>query len=174
MPEFEGRELIDQKICWCTDTADAEWLFCEDPRWCVPYRNLIDSWRAEFLNDDLFIITGRKNLFLATGDSGHSFHTIPFVGSEIADMLEGKVSELSVATSVGFDRQMLMINRSLRCPRRNNRHGAGDRVVEIRSILEEGGLYPKICQREMVGCTTILRMKCRDIESNKALYVGVV
>lgn len=87
MPEFEGRDLIDQKICWCTDTADAEWLFCEDPRWYV-HSIWIRVCRID--TDDAH--NHRKNLFLATGDSGHSFHTIPFVGSEIADMLEGKVS----------------------------------------------------------------------------------
>lgn len=65
LPDLVGRELVDAKMCWCTDTADAEWLFCEDPRW--------------------------SHLFLATGDSGHSFNTIPHVGKEIADMLEGKV-----------------------------------------------------------------------------------
>jgi sarcosine oxidase/L-pipecolate oxidase len=51
------------------DTADAQWLFCEDPRW--------------------------QGLYLATGDSGHSFHTLPYVGHEIADMLEGKVGTLA-------------------------------------------------------------------------------
>jgi sarcosine oxidase/L-pipecolate oxidase len=65
LPRHKDRKLVDQKMCWCTDTDDAQWLFCEDPRW--------------------------KGLFLATGDSGHTFHTLPYVGHEVADMLEGKV-----------------------------------------------------------------------------------
>ncbi|KAK4685229.1 sarcosine oxidase / L-pipecolate oxidase, partial [Tremellales sp. Uapishka_1] len=67
LPDLVGRELIDNRMCWCTDMPDGQWLFCPDPRW--------------------------KNLYLATGDSGKSFHTIPFVGSVIADMLEGKLTE---------------------------------------------------------------------------------
>ncbi|CDZ98665.1 FAD-dependent oxidoreductase [Phaffia rhodozyma] len=66
LPDFQDRPLVGAKMCWCTDTADAEWLFTEDPRW--------------------------RGLFLTTGDSGHSFHTIPYVGSEVADLLEGKMS----------------------------------------------------------------------------------
>jgi sarcosine oxidase/L-pipecolate oxidase len=65
LPRHKDRKLVDQKMCWCTDTDDAQWLFCEDPRW--------------------------MGLFLATGDSGHTFHTLPYVGHEVADMLEGKV-----------------------------------------------------------------------------------
>lgn len=69
LPDLVGRPLVDARMCWCTDTADAEWLFTEDPRW--------------------------PNLFIASGDSGHSFNTIPYVGHEIADLLEGKVCLLS-------------------------------------------------------------------------------
>lgn len=50
------------------DTDDAEWLLCEYP--------------------------SLPGLFIASGDSGHSFVTIPWVGNEVADMLEGKVSRL--------------------------------------------------------------------------------
>ncbi|KII88422.1 hypothetical protein PLICRDRAFT_110680 [Plicaturopsis crispa FD-325 SS-3] len=66
LPQLKDRKLINQAMCWCTDTDDANWLLCEDPRW--------------------------KGLFLATGDSGHSFHTLPIVGGEVADLLEGKLS----------------------------------------------------------------------------------
>jgi sarcosine oxidase/L-pipecolate oxidase len=48
------------------DTADAEWLFCQHP---------------------LF-----PGLFLATGDSGHSFVTLPSSGGQMSDLLEGKAS----------------------------------------------------------------------------------
>jgi sarcosine oxidase/L-pipecolate oxidase len=100
LPDLVGRELVEAKMCWCTgalrphppllverqadhtiscpvkDTADAEWLFCEDPRWA--------------------------HLFLATGDSGHSFNTIPFVGSQVADLLEGKVRRAVQASFARF------------------------------------------------------------------------
>jgi sarcosine oxidase/L-pipecolate oxidase len=48
------------------DTADAEWLFCQHPRY--------------------------PGLFLASGDSGHSFVTLPSAGSQGVDLLEGKMS----------------------------------------------------------------------------------
>lgn len=44
MPHFKDRELFNRAMCWCTDTADANLLICEHPRW--------------------------KNFILATGDSG--------------------------------------------------------------------------------------------------------
>lgn len=44
MPRFKDKELFNRTMCWCTDTADANLLICEHPRW--------------------------KNLILATGDSG--------------------------------------------------------------------------------------------------------
>lgn len=47
------------------DTEDAEWLFCQHP---------------EF-----------PGLILATGDSGHSFTSLPVVGGQVVDLLEGKV-----------------------------------------------------------------------------------
>jgi hypothetical protein len=53
--------------CDTTDTDDAEWLFCEHPS-CF-------------------------GLFLATGDSGHSFTSLPVVGGQVADLLEGKVRD---------------------------------------------------------------------------------
>lgn len=44
MPRFTNKELFNRSMCWCTDTADANLLICEHPRW--------------------------KNFILATGDSG--------------------------------------------------------------------------------------------------------
>ena len=88
LPEFKDREFVKSYCCWCTgmnllstarglvrerlillkmvDTDDAQWLFCEHPT-C-------------------------PGLYLATGDSGHSFTSLPIVGGQVADLLEGKVS----------------------------------------------------------------------------------
>lgn len=68
LPQLSGRPLINRAMCWCTDTVDSQWLICEHPR--------------------------LKNLVLATGDSGHTFKMFPVVGKQVADLLEGKVSEL--------------------------------------------------------------------------------
>ncbi|ODO11460.1 hypothetical protein I350_00240 [Cryptococcus amylolentus CBS 6273] len=67
LPHLAGRELINQAMCWCTDTADANWLLCEHPKW--------------------------KGLVLATGDSGHTFKMLPIVGGQVADLIEGKLSD---------------------------------------------------------------------------------
>jgi sarcosine oxidase/sarcosine oxidase/L-pipecolate oxidase len=72
IPQFEGRELIRQGMCWCTDTQDANWLLCEHPAW--------------------------KGLVLATGDSGHTFKMLPIVGNYVSDLIEGKVSTPSPLT----------------------------------------------------------------------------
>ncbi|KAI5450195.1 hypothetical protein NCC49_003344 [Naganishia albida] len=66
LPEFTQREFVKSYMCWCTDTADAEWLFCQHPQ--------------------------HPGLFLASGDSGHSFVTLPSAGSQVVDLLEGKMS----------------------------------------------------------------------------------
>lgn len=65
LPQFADRPLINQSMCWCTDTDDAKWLLCEHPKW--------------------------KGLVLATGDSGHTFKMLPVVGGQVADLIEGKV-----------------------------------------------------------------------------------
>jgi sarcosine oxidase/L-pipecolate oxidase len=44
LPRFKDKELFNRTMCWCTDTADANLLICEHPKW--------------------------KNFILATGDSG--------------------------------------------------------------------------------------------------------
>ncbi|ORY26976.1 putative peroxisomal sarcosine oxidase [Naematelia encephala] len=67
LPHLAGRPLINQAMCWCTDTDDGQWVVCEDPRW--------------------------KGLVLATGDSGHTFKMLPVVGGQVADLIEGKLSE---------------------------------------------------------------------------------
>jgi sarcosine oxidase/sarcosine oxidase/L-pipecolate oxidase len=67
LPHLSGRPLINRAMCWCTDTVDSQWLICEHPRY--------------------------KNLILATGDSGHTFKMFPVVGKQVADLVEGKVSQ---------------------------------------------------------------------------------
>lgn len=70
----EGRrELVQRAMCWCTDTVDSNWLICRDPRW-------------SHANDSAPVI-------LATGDSGQTFKMFPVVGKQVADLIEGKVSE---------------------------------------------------------------------------------
>lgn len=100
LPEFRGRGFVKSYCCWCTgtfqvftssslsfaslriradfengntvDTDDAEWLFCEHPTY--------------------------PGLYLATGDSGHSFTSLPIVGGQVANLLEGKVGPVSFPT----------------------------------------------------------------------------
>ncbi|OOQ91537.1 hypothetical protein PEBR_08499 [Penicillium brasilianum] len=67
LPRFTSKELFNRSMCWCTDTADANLLICEHPRW--------------------------KNLIVATGDSGHSFKLLPNIGKHIVELLEGSLSE---------------------------------------------------------------------------------
>lgn len=59
------------------DTDDAEWLFCEYP--------------------------SLPGLLIASGDSGHSFVTIPWVGNEVADMLEGEVPRFATSHADSLD-----------------------------------------------------------------------
>lgn len=68
LPHLSDRPLINRAMCWCTDTADSQWLICEHP--------------------------GYKNLIVATGDSGHTFKMFPVVGEQVADLIEGKVSNV--------------------------------------------------------------------------------
>ncbi|KAH9928536.1 FAD dependent oxidoreductase [Epithele typhae] len=67
LPRFADRPLFNRALCWCTDTADANLLVCEHPRW------------AGFV--------------LATGDSGHSFKLLPIIGKYVVDLLEGTLQE---------------------------------------------------------------------------------
>ncbi|KAJ6104729.1 hypothetical protein N7523_011049 [Penicillium sp. IBT 18751x] len=67
LPNFKGKELFNRTMCWCTDTADANLLICEHPKW--------------------------KNFILATGDSGHSFKLLPNIGKHVVELLEGSLSQ---------------------------------------------------------------------------------
>ncbi|KAJ5090678.1 sarcosine oxidase [Penicillium argentinense] len=66
MPQFTHKELFNRSMCWCTDTADANLLICEHPKW--------------------------KNFILATGDSGHSFKLLPNIGKHVVELIEGSLS----------------------------------------------------------------------------------
>ncbi|KAL4804968.1 FAD dependent oxidoreductase [Aspergillus unguis] len=65
LPKFNDKELFNRTMCWCTDTADANLLICEHPRY--------------------------KGLVLATGDSGHSFKLLPNIGKHVVELLEGRL-----------------------------------------------------------------------------------
>ncbi|CAI7629351.1 unnamed protein product [Penicillium bialowiezense] len=62
LPQFKDKPLFNRSMCWCTDTADANLLICEHPKW--------------------------KNLILATGDSGHSFKLLPNIGKHVVELIE--------------------------------------------------------------------------------------
>lgn len=38
LPKFKNKELFNRAMCWCTDTADANLLICEHPRWKVCHK----------------------------------------------------------------------------------------------------------------------------------------
>lgn len=65
LPQLSGRQLVGEAICWCTDSFDGNWLLCPHPKY--------------------------SNVFLATGDSGHTFKMLPIVGRYVVDLIEGKV-----------------------------------------------------------------------------------
>ncbi|OJJ86140.1 NAD(P)/FAD-dependent oxidoreductase [Aspergillus glaucus CBS 516.65] len=67
MPQLKDKELFNRAMCWCTDTADANLLVCEHPRW--------------------------KNFILATGDSGHSFKLLPNIGKHVVELIEGSLAD---------------------------------------------------------------------------------
>ncbi|TFK56807.1 DAO-domain-containing protein [Heliocybe sulcata] len=67
-PEWRNRELLNAKMCWCTDTPDRNFLISLHP------------WYG-------------RSLVLATGDSGHGFKMLPTVGRYVADLVEGKEDE---------------------------------------------------------------------------------
>ncbi|WVQ85130.1 hypothetical protein IAT38_007295 [Cryptococcus sp. DSM 104549] len=67
LPHLSHKPLFKTAMCWCTDTVDMNWLLCEHPRY--------------------------KGLVVATGDSGQTFKMLPVVGKQVADLIEGKLSQ---------------------------------------------------------------------------------
>jgi len=65
---LEKRPWKKQRICWYSDTRDADWLVDWHPGW--------------------------EGLFIATGDSGHGFKFLPILGDKLVDVLEGKGGNL--------------------------------------------------------------------------------
>ncbi len=108
LPEFVRRPLINNKMCWCTgvsfspdflhplwtdhtltsksDMPDGQWLFCEDPRWKGLFLATGDSGSVQSNENSFHLV------LMSRSSTGKASHTIPFVGSVIADMLEDKVS----------------------------------------------------------------------------------
>lgn len=67
IPEMADREFARTRICWYCDTADGNFIISHHPE--------------------------HKNLFVATGGSGHAFKFFPVMGEKIVDILEGKQTE---------------------------------------------------------------------------------
>lgn len=65
---LENRPWLSTRLCWYSDTRDADWLVDWHPGW--------------------------EGLFVATGDSGHGFKFLPVIGEKLADCLEGKGGKL--------------------------------------------------------------------------------
>ncbi|ODV93698.1 hypothetical protein PACTADRAFT_4600 [Pachysolen tannophilus NRRL Y-2460] len=65
VPELEDHELFNSKACWIADTSDSHFIIDKVPN--------------------------SKNLYVATGDSGHGFKFLPNIGKYIVDKLEGKL-----------------------------------------------------------------------------------
>ncbi|KAJ5367946.1 FAD dependent oxidoreductase [Penicillium cataractarum] len=66
-PQFKDKEFSNRRLCWYSDT---------------PKGDFIVDYHYDF-----------KNLFIATGDSGHAFKFLPVLGRYVADSFEGKASE---------------------------------------------------------------------------------
>lgn len=64
IPRFSGHSFVVEKVCWCTDTMDRNWLVDVHP-----------------VHDRLII---------ATGDSGNAFKMLPVIGKYIGDLVQGR------------------------------------------------------------------------------------
>lgn len=70
LPEIAYHDILDPKICWISDTTNSNFLIDKAPRY--------------------------KNVYVATGDSGHAYKFLPNIGRLISDCLEDKL-DLSYA-----------------------------------------------------------------------------
>lgn len=66
---LEDRPWVKSRLCWYSDTRDADWLADWHPGW--------------------------EGLFVATGDSGHGFKFLPVIGDRLVDCLQGKGGRLA-------------------------------------------------------------------------------
>ncbi|KAI8154909.1 L-pipecolate oxidase [Colletotrichum sp. SAR 10_65] len=64
IPAIHDRPFVKTRLCWYTDTQTGDFLICHHPE--------------------------AKNLFVATGGSGHGFKFLPVLGREIVNVLEGR------------------------------------------------------------------------------------
>lgn len=62
-PELAERPFFKTRLCWYTDTATGDWIIDYHPSY--------------------------KNLFVATGGSGHAFKFLPILGDKVVDCLLG-------------------------------------------------------------------------------------
>ncbi|KAK4130985.1 FAD dependent oxidoreductase [Trichocladium antarcticum] len=60
-PSLANRPFSKTRLCWYSDTANADFLIDYHPHW--------------------------QNLFVATGDSGHAFKFLPVIGDKITDCI---------------------------------------------------------------------------------------
>jgi sarcosine oxidase/L-pipecolate oxidase len=63
-PELADRPFFKTRLCWYTDTATGDWIIDYHPSY--------------------------KNLFVATGGSGHAFKFLPILGEKVVDCLVGR------------------------------------------------------------------------------------
>ncbi|KAK2049286.1 FAD dependent oxidoreductase [Colletotrichum somersetense] len=68
IPAIHDRPFSQTRLCWYTDTQSGDFLVCHHPE--------------------------AKNLFVATGGSGHGFKFLPVLGREIVNVLEGRGDEV--------------------------------------------------------------------------------
>ncbi|CAG8418529.1 unnamed protein product [Penicillium salamii] len=66
-PQFKDKSFSNRRLCWYSDTSQGDFILDYHPQY--------------------------RNLFVATGDSGHAFKFLPVLGHYIADMFEGKATE---------------------------------------------------------------------------------
>lgn len=66
-PELAERPFFKTRLCWYTDTATGDWIIDYHPSY--------------------------KNLFIATGGSGHAFKFLPILGDKIVNCLLGRCPE---------------------------------------------------------------------------------
>ncbi|EXJ84440.1 hypothetical protein A1O3_05108, partial [Capronia epimyces CBS 606.96] len=62
-PQFKDRPFVTEKVCWCTDTPDCNWLLDVHP--------------------------DNSRLVVATGDLGVAFKMLPVMGKYISNLVEG-------------------------------------------------------------------------------------